>query len=120
MICEKTKAESKEEFSLTRSRLCCILHDVYDKGGDIMPVSEKRTQIYFPMEVYRKIERKARDESRSVASIIREAVERYLMEYEPEDWDNDPFFEIVGLGESDRGDLAENHDKYLYTTDERT
>ena len=43
-------------------------------------LSEKRTQIYFPIELYRKIIKMAKEESRSMASIIREAVENYLEE----------------------------------------
>ncbi len=79
-----------------------------------MSIAEKRTQVYFPMELYRKIERKAKDESKSVAAIVREAVEQYLKEREEVDWENDPFFSIVGIADSGKGDLAENHDKYLY------
>jgi len=30
-------------------------------------VSEKRTQVYFPMELYREIESRAKNESKSVA-----------------------------------------------------
>ena len=79
-----------------------------------MSVAEKRTQIYFPMELYRKIEKISKDESKSVASIVRSAVELYLKKREEIDWDNDPFFNIVGIGDSGKGDLAEHHDIYLY------
>ena len=79
-----------------------------------MSVAEKRTQVYFPMELYRKIERMAKDESKSVASIVREAVDEYLKRREEINWDDDPFFNIVGIVESGKGDLSENHDKYLY------
>jgi predicted DNA-binding protein len=79
-----------------------------------MSVAEKRTQIYFPMELYRKIEKISKDESKSVASIVRNAVEQYLKKREEIDWHNDPFFNIVGIGDSGKENLAEDHDVYLY------
>lgn len=78
-------------------------------------VSEKRTQVYFPNEVYRKIEKLARDEDKSSAQVVREAVEKFLDEKNKAvDWENDPFFQAVGVLESDTGDLSENHDAYIY------
>lgn len=78
-------------------------------------VSEKRTQVYFPNEVYRKIEKQAREEDKSSARIIREAVEKYLAEKAGSiDWENDPLFQAVGILESEAGDLSENHDAYIY------
>jgi predicted DNA-binding protein len=90
-----------------------MLYTAKVKGGE-MSVAEKRTQVYFPMELYRKVERIAKEESKSVASIVREAVDEYLKKREAIDWENDAFFNIVGIMESGKGDLAENHDKYLY------
>jgi predicted DNA-binding protein len=82
-------------------------------------LSEKRTQVYFPKEVYRRIEKKAKKESKSSAAVIREAVERYLEEERDIDWENDPIFKLAGIGASGLGDLAVNHDKYLYGDRER-
>jgi predicted DNA-binding protein len=82
-------------------------------------LSEKRTQVYFPKEVYRRIEEKAKKESKSSAAVIREAVERYLEEVRDIDWENDPIFKLAGLGDSGLGDLSVNHDKYLYGGRER-
>lgn len=78
-------------------------------------VSEKRTQVYFPNEVYRKIEKQARAEDKSSAQIIREAVEKFLADKNTAiDWQNDPLFQAVGILESKAGDLSENHDTYIY------
>jgi predicted transcriptional regulator len=78
-------------------------------------VSEKRTQVYFPNEVYRKIEKQARAEDKSSAQIIREAVEKFLNDKNTAiDWQNDPLFQAVGILESKAGDLSEKHDSYLY------
>jgi Arc/MetJ-type ribon-helix-helix transcriptional regulator len=81
-------------------------------------LSEKRTQVYFPLNLYRQIKSTAKKESKSSAQIIREAVELYLereKEKEKEiDWGNDPIFKAVGFFKSETGDLSVNHDHYLY------
>lgn len=78
-------------------------------------VSEKRTQVYFPNEVYRRIEKQAEEENKSSAQIIREAVEKFLNEKKVDiDWENDPIFQAVGILKSEAGDLSENHDAYAY------
>ncbi len=78
-------------------------------------VSEKRTQVYFPSEVYRRIEKRADEEDKSSAQIIREAVEKFLEEKNRAvDWENDPLFRAIGILESETGDLSENHDAYIY------
>ncbi len=84
-------------------------------------VSEKRTQVYFPGEVYRKIEKQAREEDKSSAQIIREAVEKFLNEKNMDiDWENDPIFQAVGILKSESGDLSENHDAYVYGEKKRS
>lgn len=79
-------------------------------------VSEKRTQIYFPEDLYRKISKRARQESKSSAQVIREAVVEYLSKKEAQeiDWEGDPIFKLVGIFKSDVTDLSVNHDYYLY------
>ncbi len=80
-----------------------------------MALTEKRTQVYFPEELYNKVERKAKKNSKSAAAIIREAVEEYLEKKEKEiDWDNDPIWKLVGIIESGVDDLSVNHDEYIY------
>ncbi|HXX53716.1 MAG TPA: CopG family transcriptional regulator [Thermodesulfovibrionales bacterium] len=83
-------------------------------------VSEKRTQVYFPSEVYRRIVKQARDEDKSSAQIIREAVEKFLEEKSRAfDWQDDPLFHAVGILETEAGDLSENHDAYIYGKEAR-
>jgi metal-responsive CopG/Arc/MetJ family transcriptional regulator len=79
-----------------------------------MSVAEKRTQVYFSMELYRKIEKRAKEESRSLASVVREAVEKYLKEKDEIDWENDPFFRAAGFIRSNVTDMSINHDAYIY------
>lgn len=79
-------------------------------------VSEKRTQVYFPEDLYRQIAKKAKEESKSSAQVIREAVTEYLEKKGKQDidWDNDPLFKAVGIMKSGVTDLSVNHDHYLY------
>ena len=81
-----------------------------------------RTQVYFPKDVYRRIEKKANKESKSSAAVVREAVERYLAKENKKeiDWDNDPFFKAAGFFASEEGDLSVNHDHYLYGAPKKT
>ena len=81
-----------------------------------MSIAEKRTQVYFPRELYSRVEKKAKKESKSSAAIIREAVKKYLSKEKNTeiDWENDPFLKLVGIASSGIGDLSENHDYYLY------
>lgn len=76
-------------------------------------VAEKRTQVYFPEKLYRDVRKRAKSESKSVAAVVREAVEKHLEEKEI-DWDNDPIFKLVGIAKSGVTDLSVNHDHYLY------
>ncbi len=81
-----------------------------------MSVAEKRTQVYFPIDLHKRVKKKAKKESKSSAAIIREAVEQYLEKDEDKeiDWENDPLVKAVGFFESGVGDLSVNHDFHLY------
>lgn len=76
-------------------------------------VAEKRTQVYFPEKLYRDVKKRAKAESKSLAAVVREAVEKHLEEKEI-DWENDPIFKAAGIVKSGVRDLAVNHDHYLY------
>lgn len=82
-------------------------------------VAEKRTQVYFPEKLYRDVKKRAQAESKSVAAVVREAVEKHLEKKEI-DWENDPFFKAAGFFQSDTGDLSVNHDHYLYGAEKRS
>ncbi len=82
-----------------------------------MAVSEKRTQIYLPQAVFGSLKKESRREKKSIAQIIREAIDNHLSERAARhvDWKNDPLNKLVGLcKESGPSDLAANHDDYLY------
>ncbi|MEO5358663.1 MAG: hypothetical protein H7844_15390 [Nitrospirae bacterium YQR-1] len=40
--------------------------------------------------------------------------EKEAVELDDDAWENDPFFKLAGFIDSGVGDLAKNHDKYLY------
>jgi predicted DNA-binding protein len=76
-------------------------------------VAEKRTQVYFPKKLYQDVQKRAKAESKSVAAVVREAVEKHLEEKEI-DWENDPFYKAAGFFEGTVADMSVNHDHYLY------
>jgi len=82
-------------------------------------VAEKRTQVYFPEKLYRDVKQRAKAESKSVAAVVREAVEKHLEEKEI-DWENDPFFKAVGFIKSGVADMSVNLDHYLYCAKKRS
>jgi hypothetical protein len=76
-------------------------------------VAEKRTQVYFTEKMYRDVQKRAKAESKSVAAIVREAVQKHIAEKEI-DWENDPFIKAVGFIKSGTTDMSFNHDHYVY------
>lgn len=74
-----------------------------------------RLQIYLEKEQKRALERRAKLLDKSVAQLIREAIDKSLQNegYGPIP-EKDTFWNIIGLGQSQRGDLSTEHDKYLY------
>jgi len=83
------------------------------------PVAEKRTQVYFSEKMYRDVQKRARVESKSVAAVVREAVQKYITEKEI-DWENDPILKLAGIMKTGATDLSLNHDHYIYGVKKRT
>jgi len=81
-----------------------------------MAISEKRTQIYLPFEIFGALKKEARAEKKSIAQVIREAIVNYLEERRVRkiDWKNDPITKMIGKGHAEVNDLSINHDHYLY------
>jgi len=74
-----------------------------------------RTQIYLPKEIYRKLKERGKTLNKSLAEQIREALGQYLSpDKKTEAETDDSIWQIVGKASSGTGDLAKNHDKYLY------
>jgi hypothetical protein len=76
--------------------------------------SEHKTQIYLSKEQYRALRRRAQAEGRSMAAIVRGAVEEYLKRSPGRDaWQADPLGRIVAAGEGSPGDST-SIDELLY------
>jgi len=84
------------------------------------------TNIRLPKAVYREIKRRALEEEKSLAQVIRESVVQYLAAPEgisarseepamTDDWENDPLW-LIGTDATiaDVTDGSVNHDSYLY------
>ncbi len=84
------------------------------------------TNIRLPKDVYREIKRRALEEEKSLAQVIRESVVQYLTapvevlsrSEKPamaDDWENDPLW-LIGTDPvmADVTDASVNHDLYLY------
>jgi predicted DNA-binding protein len=84
------------------------------------------TNIRLPKDLYRQAKRRALDEEKSLAQIIRESIVEYLAEPQvaepgslaedtPLDWEKDPLW-LIGTDPvmADVTDGSVNHDLYLY------
>ena len=74
----------------------------------------KRTQMYFPEEMFREMKFLAEQEQSTVAEIVRKAVTEFLGKRAGKVWEDDPLWKMVGATESGVKDLADRHDDYLY------
>ena len=73
-----------------------------------------RTQISLSEPQRRFLQRRARQQRKSMAEIIRSLIDR---EMETPAWENDPFFEIIGMVSSGRGKTNEELDATIYRKD---
>ena len=83
------------------------------------------TNVRLPRELYREAKRRALEEQKSLAEIIRESLVQYLVGSSAElekarerpaiDWENDPL-SLIGTDPvmADVTDASTNHDFYLY------
>ncbi len=75
----------------------------------------KRTTVFFDEQVERELSAAARREQRSAASIVREAVEQYILTHRPVGRRTMGF---VAVGGSGRTDTAERSEELLWTDPE--
>jgi len=78
-----------------------------------------RLQAYFHPAIYHRLQEQARHQHKSIAQIVREAVEQYLSAVEQEPANPaDPIWRIPALatkyGGSRLSDAAIRHDEHLY------
>jgi predicted DNA-binding protein len=89
-----------------------------------MAMAMTRTQIYLTEEQRGKIQRLAELQHKTMAQMIREAVEEYVIkQMDTEDFGGisvssaDPLRDIIGLGASGITDGSIHHDRYIYDED---
>lgn len=70
-----------------------------------------RTQIYLTLEQHQHIRRLAEAQQKTMAEVIRAAVEAYIARQADNE---DALWDIVGLGASTIGDSSAQHDRDLY------
>ena len=73
-------------------------------------LTKKPIQVYLERNQDRALRALAKRRGVSIAELIRRSVDKYLAALPVED---DPALQIMGLGRSGLGDLAERHDEYL-------
>ncbi len=78
-----------------------------------------RTQVYLPQAVHSQLQKRAKKHGLTLAVQIRTALDDYLLGAEadkkPSPFDPGELFAIIdSLEGGGPGDLAENHDKYIY------
>lgn len=78
----------------------------------------RRTQFYLNEDLDARLRAAAAHEGRSAASIVRDAVERYLSGESPAQQTEDPLLALIGAFSGGHPDGAENHDHYLYLREE--
>ncbi len=75
------------------------------------------TNLRFSEEAYRELRYEASRRGTSLASLVRESVDRYLgraAEAEAPEFGKDPMDGWIGAVSSSAGDESSNHDHYLY------
>ena len=73
-------------------------------------LTKKPFQIYLRQDQMAALRQIAEKRGVSIAELVREGVDHLLVSLPVED---DPLLDIVGLGDSGLGDMAEKHDEYL-------
>lgn len=73
-------------------------------------LTKKPFQIYLRQEQLDALRLMAEKRGISIAELVRQGVDQLLISVPVED---DPLLDIINLGDSGLGDLAQNHDQYL-------
>jgi hypothetical protein len=79
------------------------------------PLTKRPVQIYLRQEQLDALRALAQKLGVSLAELVRQGVDQLLAETPVE---TDPLWDIVGLGNSDEGDLSVEHDRYLANMEE--
>lgn len=72
---------------------------------------EKPLEIYLQKEQFSALKKLSQKQGKSVTDLVIESIEQLLIDTPIEE---DPLWDIIGIGASGIGDMALDHDKYLY------
>ncbi len=75
----------------------------------------KRTTIFAEEYMLNELKRISREENRSVAEIVREAIYRYIRENQGAS----KRLSFIGIGSGERKDVAEKHEELLWRTNSK-
>ena len=93
------------------------MYNVYSKSG--VSAMSIRMQIYLTEELYEQLKQKSSQSGQPMAEHIRESLGKYLAEPDEEVLaPADPIWSISGKAKNKVGDLSNNHDHYLYETED--
>lgn len=73
----------------------------------------KQTNISLEESQYQRVKDLAEREGKSISQIIRELIDESF-HLEGEDRENDPIFDVVGMGHGEGKPAARDHDEVLY------
>jgi len=74
-----------------------------------------RKQVYLTAEQDTRLRKVAKQQQRSEAEVLRDALDRFLPNASPDEpTDRDALFRLVGAGRSEEGNLSESVDDILY------
>ena len=81
-------------------------------------ITAHRTQIYLDDFRYNELKKKAQKEGKSLAQVVREAIDSVVKNREVKDLkkkekDRAEFLKLAGIGESGLTDISTRHDEYL-------
>jgi predicted CopG family antitoxin len=79
----------------------------------VIPMGMRQTNISLEEWQYQKLRELAEKEGKSISGLIRELIKEKFKLAEDE-IENDPIFEIIGMGKGEGTDVAREHDKLLY------
>ncbi len=76
----------------------------------MVAVTKKPLQVYLRPQQLEPLRALAKRRGVPMSELVRQGVDKVLAEVPPEE---DPLMDIIGMGDSGLGDLAEKHDEYI-------
>lgn len=77
--------------------------------------TDVKTNLYFPKDQYAAMKQITKKLGTSIAGYVRQVIDKDIKaREEKKDWENDPAWNIIGIGRTKERDVSINHDHYLY------